>query len=128
MTDVAIAADLIREVAGPRGPDEPVKSLWFKAHRKLVAINSAWTERRVRAFWHREAMCVRHREIREMRQAIADRQAIDEARLEHRDFCAETERLAALLQTQDAAFHGPQIEALERTGRRMDRTRTETGD
>ena len=72
MSDVAIAADLIREVAGPRGPDEPIKSLLFKAYRKLASINDQRTERRVRAFWHREAARVQFREIREMKQAIAD--------------------------------------------------------
>lgn len=130
MSDAAFAAELIREVAGPRGPDEPKKALWFKAYKALHRLNSRWTERRVRALWAQEAARIEYREIREMQQAIENQRRINEARREHSDFLAETERLAALLAAQDEAFHSHSIEALRSLARGVDLSRTgrDSGD
>jgi len=111
MSDASLAAELIRDVAGPRGPDEPKKALWFKAHQRLSRINERWTLRRVRALWGSEAARIEHREIKEMERAIAERHALQEARREHYDFIAETERLAAACTARDEAFYRPEIEA-----------------
>lgn len=107
MSDAALAAFLIREVAGPRGHDDSIKELLNRAYRALQKQNEAWKHRRVRAIWNREAARIEHREIAEMKAAIALR----EARKEHAEYIAETERLAALGFAIDPDFYRDQIEA-----------------
>lgn len=99
MSDVALAADLIRNVAGERGHSEPIKVLWERAYERLS----------------------RHREIREMAAVIAEQERLRDAREEHRKYVARLARLEALLATTDEAFHGPEIGALRGALGRMDR-------
>ncbi len=108
MTDAAIGADLIRQVAGPRGSDERVKNLLDRAYRALARANPKWTRRRVRALWNREVARVEHQEIAEMQAILALRRA----RKDHAEFKAETDRLAAAFAVQDEDFYRDQIEAL----------------
>ena len=122
MSDACLAASLIREVAGPRGHDEPKKALWYRAYQALHKLNPQWTERRVRALWGKEAARIEHREIREMQAAIEQQRRINEAQREHREYLAETERLATLLLTQDEDFHSETVANLRGITRRLDRT------
>lgn len=97
VSDVALAADRIRLVAGKRGVDDPVKVLWERAYRALAKQNDKWTRRRVRALWNREAARIEHREMVEMDAVLLCR-----TRRAHAEFKAETERLAAVYLIQEA--------------------------
>jgi hypothetical protein len=122
MSDVALAADLIRQVAGPRGCDEPVKTLWERAYSHLSRANGDWTRRRVRALWEREAARIEYREIKEMAAAIAAQEALRDARAEHAAHVERIARLEALLVHTDEDFHSDQIRALRDQGERVARS------
>lgn len=89
MADGELAAGLMDEVIGSRGVREPVKSMLERAYSKLRERNEAWTRRRVRAVFNREANRIEHREIEEMRAVI-------QARKQHVAYREETARLTAL--------------------------------
>lgn len=117
VSDVALAADRIRLVAGPRGMEDSIKVLWERAFRLLASRNPKWTRRRVRAIWNGEAARIDHREIAEMEAVIA----LKDARRQHAAFVAETARMATFLATQDEAFHSPEIERLRSLASSVDR-------
>ena len=125
MSDVALAADLIRDVAGERGHSEPVKVLLERAYERLSKHSAQWTRRRVRALWAREAARIEHREIREMAAAIAEQERLRDAREEHRRYVARLARMEALLVTTDEAFHSPEIGAVRGAMGGVDRPGTE---
>lgn len=87
--DVDLAAHMMDEVIGHRGIREPVKSMLERAYSKLRNENSAWTRRRVRAVFNKEANRIDYREIREMGAVI-------EARKRHAEYREETTRLVAM--------------------------------
>lgn len=89
MSDTEYAASLLDEVIGTRGIREPIKSMLERAYTSLSARNKAWTRRRVRAVFHKEANRIDHREIAEMRAVI-------EARKAHAAYREETARLAEM--------------------------------
>lgn len=89
MSDPDIAASLLDEVIGIRGIREPVKAMLERAYSDLRKRNNAWTRRRVRAVFNREANRIDYREIEEMRAVI-------QARKEHAAFKQETTRLVAM--------------------------------
>ena len=89
VSDGELAATLMDEVIGTRGIREPVKSMLERAYSELSKRNRAWTRRRVRAVFNREANRIEHREIEEMRAVIA-------ARKKHADYRKETARLAQM--------------------------------
>lgn len=89
MADTEYAAHLLDEVIGARGVREPVKSMLERAYSALSKQNSAWTRRRVRAVFNKEAQRIDYREIREM-------EAVIEARKQHAAYRQETARLASL--------------------------------
>jgi len=96
MSDVDMAASLLDDVIGARGVREPVKSMLERAYALLSRRNSAWTRRRVRAVFNKEASRIEYREIEDMR-------AILEARKKHAAYREETARLAqvALIRAQE---------------------------
>src|SRR5690606_29263139 len=100
VSDGELAANLMDEVIGVRGIREPVKSMLERAYGELVKRNRAWTRRRVRAVFNREANRIEHREIAEMRAVIA-------ARKKHAEYREETARLAkmALVRAQASDSH-----------------------
>lgn len=87
--DTELAASLMDEVIGQRGVREPVKSMLERAYSELSKRSSAWTRRRVRAVFNREANRIEHREIAEMRDVI-------QARNQHAAYREETARIAAM--------------------------------
>lgn len=89
MADAEMAANLLDQVIGERGIREPVKSMLERAYLALRRRNEAWTRRRVRAVFNKEANRIEHREIEEMRAVI-------EARKRHAAYREETARLTAL--------------------------------
>jgi hypothetical protein len=121
MSDAALAADLIRDVAGERGHDEPIKTLWEKAYQRLAKRSTQWTRRRVRALWEREAARIEYREIKEMTAAIREQETLRHARQEHREYLDRLARLEALLVARDADFHSPEIGAVRGNTGRVDR-------
>ena len=98
MPDGELAASLMDEVIGSRGVREPVKSMLERAYSALVVVNKAWTRRRVRAVWNKEAQRIDHREIAEMRGVV-------EARKRHAAYREETARLAAMAVVRATAPH-----------------------
>ena len=122
MSDVTLAANLIRDVAGPRGHDEPIKVLWDRAYERLSRHSAQWTRRRVRALWAREAARVEHREIREMAEAIREQERLRDARKEHAEYLDRIARLETLLLTTDEDFGSHEIAALRGPARGMDST------
>lgn len=89
MSDVEHAATLLDEVIGIRGIREPVKSMLERAYSELRKRNDAWTRRRVRAVFNKEANRIDFREIQEMRAVI-------EARKQHAAYREETARIAQM--------------------------------
>lgn len=89
MSDPDLAAGLMDEVIGQRGIREHVNSMLERAYGELCKRNDAWTRRRVRAVFNKEANRIDHREIAEMRAVI-------EARKEHAAYREETARLVAM--------------------------------
>lgn len=89
VSDVDLAATMMDDVIGHRGIREPVKSMLERAYSKLRLQNSAWTRRRVRAVFNKEANRIDYREIREM-------EAVIEARKRHAEYREETTRLVAM--------------------------------
>jgi hypothetical protein len=89
MQDAELAASLLDEVIGTRGIREPVKSMLERAYSELRRRNSAWTRRRVRAVFNKEANRIDYREIEEMR-------AVAQARKKHAAYREETARIAAM--------------------------------
>lgn len=97
MNDGELAASLMDEVIGFRGIREPVKSMLERAYRDLVKYGSkAWTRRRVRAVYNKEANRIDYREIAEMRAVLA-------ARKEHAEYKAETARIASMALIREAS-------------------------
>lgn len=96
MQDADVAACLLDEVIGIRGIREPVKSMLERAYSELRKRNNAWTRRRVRAVFNKEANRIDYREIEEMR-------AVVQARKQHAEYREETARLAALAVVRNAA-------------------------
>jgi hypothetical protein len=89
MSDGELAASLLDDVIGTRGVREPVKSMLERAYSLLARENGAWTRRRVRAVFNKEANRIDHREIVEMRRVV-------EARKRHAEYRRETAALAAM--------------------------------
>lgn len=96
MPDTDLAADLMDDVIGERGIREPVKSMLERAYSALSKRNSAWTRRRVRAVFNKEANRIDYREIQEMRDVI-------QARKRHAEYREETARLAQMAVIPKAA-------------------------
>lgn len=96
VSDTEFAASLMDEVIGVRGVREPVKSMLERAYSELSKRNAAWTRRRVRAVFNKEAQRIDYREIREM-------EAVIEARKKHAAYREETARLAALAVVRSTA-------------------------
>jgi hypothetical protein len=89
MHDADVAAVLLDDVIGHRGIREPVKSMLERAYSELRKRNNAWTRRRVRAVFNKEANRIDYREIEEMR-------AVVQARKEHAAYREETARIAEM--------------------------------
>lgn len=89
MQDADLAASLLDGVIGSRGIREPVKSMLERAYSELRKRNDAWTRRRVRAVFNKEANRIDYREIEEMR-------AVVQAKEQHAAYRKETARIAAL--------------------------------
>lgn len=135
MSDVAMASSYIADIGGQGS----VKSMLSRAYNRLVDMfphhhdpHNQWTERRIRAFWAREAATVQFREMLELHQAAekakAERELLAAARKEHAAFIEKTARLRALLEHQDEAFHRPQIEGLGGVAGGVDCTGIEAGE
>jgi len=99
MSDTEYAAALLDQVIGARGVREPVKSMLERAYTALSKRNSAWTRRRVRAVFNKEANRIDHREIEEMCAVI-------EARKEHAAYREETARIASMAFLQASSRNG----------------------
>lgn len=95
VSDPQLASALLDEVIGYRGVREPIKSMLERAYAELRKRNSAWTRRRVRAVFNKEANRIDYREIEEML-------AIIQARKEHAEYKAETARIASLVVVRNA--------------------------
>ncbi|WP_152658722.1 hypothetical protein [Devosia chinhatensis] len=116
MTDAHHAAELIHETY-PIRPGRNAKAAIgeaFEALKKrerqlprdvLRERPRQWTERRVRALWHREARRVDHYEIQDL-TAIA----VEEARIERQRLRARELRLEAFLASQTESLAGEEGE------------------
>lgn len=89
MSDTEYAASLLDELIGSRGVREPIKSMLERAYSALSGRNKAWTRRRVRAVFYKEATRVDHREIEELRELVVARKA-------HAAYRQETARIASM--------------------------------
>lgn len=118
MADAELAANLLDQVIGERGIREPVKSMLERAYLALRRRNEAWTRRRVRAVFNKEANRIEHREIEEMRAVI-------EARKHHAAYREETARLTALAVARAKASSRGEGEGAGGRAGGVDRTRTD---
>lgn len=115
MSDTALAAERIRELAGDRPAGEKLKAVFEDLYTILSRRfpKSQWTRRRVRSLWEAKAARVDYREIAEMDAIIA------EAKKRHAAYIgrtlkrrADAEGLIATLELQDSEFHSEQIRGL----------------
>jgi len=105
------AADLLRQIAGGRGADESLKSVFRKLNRKLVG----WSDNRIRDIWRRDPRIrVRAEEVDQLRAIAGETDGRETIRNELAELRSTVERLAkyeALLERIDAELYGPQISA-----------------
>ena len=119
VADVEMARSYVVDIGGP-GKGVAIVSKAFDLLAKLFPHREEpkdqWTLRRVRSFWGRDAAHVKYREMVELHRAAEtakeERRLLELARKEHAAFIAKTASLRALLERQDADFHGPSIEGL----------------
>lgn len=134
MTDSVFAQDMIREafpVTGGRNIKSAIGEAFTALRRRERALPRhviserprQWTERRVKALWHREARRVDHYEIQDL-TAIA----VEEAKRELERSKARQARLSALL-SDPMAYRGGELadRVRERVGG-MDRAGTGGAD
>lgn len=121
MSEAAVAQSLLFDIAvsaKPRGENGKSSiGLIFSMLLKRYPT-SKWTHRRVRGLWNDEVpdWRIRARELRELSETL---HALEEARKQHADFKAETDKiraqflgLATTLAHGDEDFHRPSIEGL----------------
>lgn len=130
MTDLVLASSYIADIGGPG----KVKTILGTAYDCLAKMfphedepDWQWTERRVRAFWNKEAAYVEFREMRELHTAAAkakeERELLQKARKEHAAFIEKTASYRALLEGTDEDFYRPEIEGLGGRMGGLDRSR-----
>jgi hypothetical protein len=103
------AASLLRDIAGPRGPDESIKSVLRRLSRRL---SHNWSASRVRAVWYRDdRVRVRAEEIEELRSLTAKEQNEAGALAELQSTIERLAKYEPLLERLDAEFFGPEISA-----------------
>lgn len=132
VADLNMAHDYVVDIGGP-GKGALIVARAFAALRRLFhhedEPRDQWTERRVRSFLERDAALVKFREMVELHraaeQAKAERELLAQARKQHAAFIEKTASMRALLEHQDEAFHGPEIERLRGLARGVDRPGTE---
>lgn len=83
----------------------------------------AWTGRRVRALYNREARRVDHYEIQDLTAV-----AVEEAKNERRRLQERDDRMAAFLAAHEAGENGEGSDASSRSSQRLDRARIGTTD
>lgn len=128
MSDVAMAQHLLQET-WPERAGRPVKSciaLIFDAVKRverslpkpmLDERPRQWTARRVRSIWNGEARRIDSYEMNDLEKAAAE-----EAANEFDISIRRAARMAAFLASQDADFHGPEIDRLRQFFGGVDRT------
>lgn len=116
MSDVAFAADLIRQV-------EPRRHMPVKEWISVTARRLGWPYSRAKAVWYEDARRIDAAEMDALRAAIREREM---RKLSH-DYREQVDRIARLkaaLAVVDEEFHREQIVGLERQfcrGRDVDR-------
>lgn len=119
MDDALQAQGYIRDIGGPGRPTVII-SIAAEVLDKLFPHKDEpkkqWTERRLWEWWSNRSDVVRHWQMCELHRAAEtkkqERVLLEAARREYADFIRKTARLAEMLEHQDKAFHGPQIDAL----------------
>lgn len=130
MTDAHYASELIQEtypIRAGRNAKAAIGEAFnaLKRRERQLPIDvlcerpRQWTERRVRALWHREARRVDHYEIQDLTAV-----AVEEARIERQRLKAREERLSALLAAADQSELGEVTNAKSQRFRRLDLPRT----
>lgn len=114
MSDVAIARNLIREIAGDAWDGKG--DMLARVHSACLRHGKSFTARRIRSFWHGEAAIVAHNEIVSLAEVAtaekSKRDRIDAARASHAEFINRASAVLDRLSAQDADFHGEYIAAL----------------
>ena len=114
MSDVAIARNLIREIAGDAWNGKG--DMLARVHSSCLRHGKSFTARRIRSFWHGEAAIVAHNEIVSLAEVAAAEKAkrdrINEARASHAEFINRASAVLDRLSAQDAEFHGEYIAAI----------------
>lgn len=114
MRSTVKAQELIRGIGEIVAPEMPAKVRYSKIFTKLVDMLPDLTMRRVRALHNGEALRVDHEEI----VALEELRAIEEARNEHRQFVAYTNKLAALHASGSKAISRQELAVLSRVASR----------
>lgn len=114
MSDVAIARNLIREIAGDAWNGKG--DMLARVHSTCIKHGKEFTARRIRSFWHGEAAIVAHNEIVRLAEvAVAEKERRDRAnaaKANHAEFINRASAVLDRLSAQDADFHGEYIAAL----------------
>ncbi|WP_378952185.1 hypothetical protein [Mesorhizobium sp. ANAO-SY3R2] len=111
-----ITRELGDMLAPHRGWQEQVSAV----HRELTKNEFAWSIpglswNRVKAWFYGEARRIDYEHM----VALKELKATQEARREHLEFLAATNRMAALLAAEGASLSGAQLEALQRVASRQ---------
>lgn len=114
MSDVTLARNLIREIAGHSWDGKG--DMLARVHDACARHGKRFSARRLRGFWHREAAGVRFHEMIELAEVAAaekaERERIEKARGEHADFIRRANNILERLAVQDEEFHGEYLAAL----------------
>lgn len=110
MRSTDAAKKLTRDIGELLAPEMPAKVRYSKIFAKLADLLPDLTMRRVRALHNGEALRVDYDEV----VALEKLRAIEEARNEHRQFVAYTNKLAALHAAGRSTLSRKEIEVLSR--------------
>ncbi|RWM29446.1 hypothetical protein [Mesorhizobium sp.] len=121
MSSVAAVRPLTREIGKLLAPDAGWQQQVTAVHRRLTDGEFEWhlepkdlTWNRVKTWFFGEARRVDFEEV----VALRELKALEEARRDHRNFIATTNRLAAALAAEGASLSRVQMEALARIASR----------
>lgn len=115
MSSVLAARDLTRDLAAILAPGQGWKRQVSAVYKKLTDKNFEWvlddlTWNRVKSWFFAEARRVDYQEM----VALKELKAVEEARLEHREFVAKTTRLAQALAATGEALSREEMALLAR--------------
>lgn len=105
MTDVALANDLIEEIAGTRHVGQMFRVAYKELSKRFPHKQdpeNRWTERRLRSWWHNESKTVRYSQMCELYETA---ESVRRAREAHAEYKQKTAHLRQMAELRKAGSH-----------------------